>query len=365
MSEGAHPLRLALLCRGGHGGSTVAATELAAALARRGHEVDLFAPVALGRPPARPGRGLRVHEVPGGSRDLEEAVRVRAGARGYDAVHAHYARPLALRAATIADRLSATTDRPTTVVTLHGTDLTAVLDPRATPRLAAELVAALEVIDQVVCVSHDLAARSRLLPGLRTPPKVIHGGIDLVTWRRRGVAQRPELLSVSTLKSLKRIPALVDAFARARAGGAPRDLVLRIVGDGPDLALARDRARALGVSDAVVFEGACPATPALYRGARAVVSWSREESFGLSLLEGLACEVPFIAPRLPGLEELAGPSCPGVFVDDVDALVTAMVGAGAAPCPALERAARKSAERFSIDRTAVRYEELYRQKVLI
>ncbi|QDU70127.1 glycosyltransferase [Engelhardtia mirabilis] len=363
MSGAEPPLRLALLCRGGHGGSTVAATELAAALCRRGHRVDLFVQEALGRPPARPALGLSILAVGSEPRALVDAALTRAGRRGYDALHAHYARPLAECATAIADRSLALGPRPRTLVTLHGTDLTGVLGPSAPLGSGARLAAALGRVDEVTCVGEDLASRLHALPGERVRVSVIHGGIDLETWRPGQRQEGPELVHVSTIRPLKRVPALVEAFATAWRGCARPPLRLRIVGEGPELELARAVAGDRGLTDSVIFEGAIPATPDLYRGARAVVSWSREESFGLSLLEGLACGVPVIAPQLGGPAELVGTSSAGSLVADAAALTEAIARAASPPSTTLRRAARSRAERFPIESTARRYEELYRQKV--
>jgi len=348
-------LRLAFLCRGGHGGSTVAALDLARGLAERGHRVEVFAPAAL--PDQTRAPGLRT--MAGCGDGLAEALTGAGETEAFDAIHTHFATGLAGSALEAANRLRQRGQDPTTILTLHGSDLTQALKSRSS-RL--HLGITLDAMDQVVVVSRDLAERAQALLG--EAPLTIHGGLDLDHWRPSDGPPRPELVHVSTLQPLKRVPELVAAFAAARRRGAPPALRLRIVGDGPDLGTARAVAHQLGIAAHVAFDGARPRSPATYQGARAVVSWSREEAFGLSLLEGLACGLPLVAPRLAGIEELAGLEPPGTLLepDDSDGLASALSRVGWGSTSALRQAARRRAEQFSIQATTTSYEAVYWHK---
>lgn len=345
--------RVALLCRGGHGGSTVFAAELAVALARLGDDVVLASATPLGRPPRTHADALRRIEC-AGSDGLVQAV---AAAGPFDVVHAHFARPLARTALDLARRLAADGVRPRVVATLHGTDVTAL---EAGSAETAELIDALSRVDHVVAVSADLRAAAERL-GIGTARTVIYGGVDLERWTPDATLDRPEFVHVSTLQPLKRVPALIDAFARARQLGLDRRVRLRIVGDGPDGPRARQVARARRLGDAVQFCGARPLEPRDVRGARAVVSYSECESFGLSLLEGLACGVPLVTTDPGGVAELLGDADVGAVGRSPESFALALVRLGCGVQPALRRRARARAEQFPIEGSARRYQELYRQ----
>jgi glycosyltransferase involved in cell wall biosynthesis len=74
-------------------------------------------------------------------------------------------------------------------------------------------------------------------------------------------------------------------------------------------------------------------------------------------VEALACGTPVIASSRGSMPELVDPGVTGFLVDSVDAAVDAIGRIGEID-PAACRAA--VSERFSVDRTADRYLDLYR-----
>jgi glycosyltransferase involved in cell wall biosynthesis len=82
-----------------------------------------------------------------------------------------------------------------------------------------------------------------------------------------------------------------------------------------------------------------------------------DEPFGLSVVEALACGTPVIASNRGSMPELVDPGVTGFLVDSVDAAVDAIGRIGE-----IDRAACRAAvsERFSVDRMADRYLDLYR-----
>ncbi|CAN7385243.1 glycosyltransferase family 4 protein [Bosea sp. LjRoot9] len=82
-----------------------------------------------------------------------------------------------------------------------------------------------------------------------------------------------------------------------------------------------------------------------------------EEPFGLSVVEALACGTPVIASRRGSMPELIEHGVTGFLVDSVDEAVDAIGRIGE-----IDRAACRAsvAARFTVDRMADRYWELYR-----
>src|SRR5687768_14498847 len=126
-------MRIGMVCYASLGGSGVVATELARALAERGHDVHLIS----SDPPFRWQEGvarLTFHRVntpayplfrePQYLLALANTIAHVADTERLDIVHAHYAVPHAT-AAYVADQMmisARTMSRPRMVTTLHGTD---------------------------------------------------------------------------------------------------------------------------------------------------------------------------------------------------------------------------------------------------
>ena len=120
----------------------------------------------------------------------------------------------------------------------------------------------------------------------------------------------PTLLHVSAFHDqVKNLSGVLRVVARLRA--AWPGLRLRIAGYGPDEALLREHAAALGLlaDGTAIFVGKLPheAVAAEMARATALVSFSRAETFGCVLLEARACGCPVVATRTGGVPELFRP----------------------------------------------------------
>lgn len=109
------------------------------------------------------------------------------------------------------------------------------------------------------------------------------------------------------------------------------ELVFLVAGDGNDRQRLQDKAKALGVSERVIFAGFVsePEKPAHYRLADAFVMPGRLEGFGFAFLEAMACGVPVVASTLDGSREAVRFGKLGQMVnpDDRTALVQAIIRA--------------------------------------
>lgn len=132
-----------------------------------------------------------------------------------------------------------------------------------------------------------------------------------------GLCGADYLLSVGTLQPRKNYPRVIRAVKLLRDRGF--DLHYAIAGgkgwlvDEINESIAenqmQDRVHLLGfVEDDQL--------PALYGGAKALVSPSLYEGFGLPLLEAMACGIPVITSNLSSLPEVAGDA--GIQVDPTD-----------------------------------------------
>ncbi|HEX3476554.1 MAG TPA: N-acetyl-alpha-D-glucosaminyl L-malate synthase BshA [Kofleriaceae bacterium] len=371
------PLRIAVVCYPALGGSGVIASELALGLAGRGHRVTL---VATALPERLRGTAVRFEpvEVPSSPvfehAPYGEAVASRlvelVRREPTDLVHLHYAVPHAASALLATAVLGAAA--PAMVVTLHGTDVTAL---GAHPSLRAVTTAALDACAGLTTPSRYLRGQAVDQFGLAPERiEVIANFVDLERFRpppRRervqldalfgAVSLAPVLFHVSNFRPIKRPLDLVETLARIRRT-VPARLVL--IGDGPERAAVEDRVQALGLSDAVRSLGRRRDFAGLLRHADGFLLTSESESFGVAALEALASGVPVFGYRVGGVPEVVAEGT-GALVPcgDVDALAAAVIAGTTDPRTraTMADAARARAEAlFSMNLAIERYEIYFR-----
>jgi glycosyltransferase involved in cell wall biosynthesis len=125
---------------------------------------------------------------------------------------------------------------------------------------------------------------------------------------RYGVT-RPFVLFVSSLWPYKNCHGLLRAWAIAKGDLGDRQLV--VVGPPRDERYAselRTLAAELGIADDVVWVGGVPLdeTVSFYRAADVNVYPSRGETFGLPILEAMACACPVVTSNVTAMPETAG-----------------------------------------------------------
>jgi phosphatidylinositol alpha-mannosyltransferase len=114
----------------------------------------------------------------------------------------------------------------------------------------------------------------------------------------------------------------VDHLIRAMAGVhrvIPHARLI-VVGDGPDRAALESLARASGADVAFAGRVDDDALPAYVQASDVVCAPATGgESFGIVLLEAMACQKPIVASRIEGYEALVGPAGCGTLVPPGDA----------------------------------------------
>ncbi|MFC6094412.1 glycosyltransferase family 4 protein [Saccharothrix lopnurensis] len=138
------------------------------------------------------------------------------------------------------------------------------------------------------------------------------------------------------------------------AAHAARPELPPLVLAGPGVRAADDRVLRTGYLNDVDLRS-------VVAGAAALVLPSRDEGFGLPVLEALACDVPVVCTDVPALREVADGHAVHVPVGDVEALAQAVVDAVETPGGPADQAARRAhASGFTWRKTAERTVEAYR-----
>ena len=286
-----------------HGGVTEHVHFLARELRRRGHHVDIITS-ALGEAP--PARGLiRIgHSVPvygNGSlaritfgRGLRRRMRETLRAGAYDLVHVHT--PLAPTLPMLAI-LEAEVPVVGTVHTYF-------------PRLAAYrilhrvLQPFLDRLDAVIAVSETaVRAHARYFDA---DWRIIPNGVDLGLFDP--AAPRPavlrsrarHILFLGRLDPRNGLATLIAAFRRMRRPPCGARLV--VAGDGP---LRSYYERLADGDDDIVFVGAVSdERPGLYANSDVYACPTTKASFGITLLEAMACSTPIVCSDIVGFRDV-------------------------------------------------------------
>lgn len=329
------------------GGMSVYVRELAAAIAARGHAVDIFTRAAPG---SAPGRALALADgvrlVPldlGAPADLPKAAlaacldrffrsleRFRsAERRSYDLIHSHYWLSGLVGSAA---RTAWGAPHLTTFHTLGAMkDLVCGVGSESAGRIAAERTLCASA-DRILVTSER--ERDNLLRHYGTSPAAVSTvpcGVDLelfrpmakgIARRRLGVASRePTLLYVGRFAPEKGLARLIRAMGSAALRGGLRLIVAG--GDGgrdPVVREMRALCRRLGLEDRVRFAGRVEqrGLPSFYSAADALVLPSAYESFGMVALEALACGTPVVATRVGAMEAIVRPGENGELAQGFD-----------------------------------------------
>ena len=373
-------MKIGIVCYASLGGSGVVATELAHALAQRGHEVHLISSDEPFR--WRAGvPGLTFERVDTPSYPLfrepqyllaltNAIVRISRD-RQLDIVHAHYAVPHAT-AAYLAGQILADERYPSPprmVTTLHGTDITYVgSDPSYTRVVAFSI----EQSHAVTAVSSSLRSDTIAALGISREVRVIPNFLDCAEYRRRPVPELRERLRAggadhivvhaSNFRPVKRVAAVVEIFRRIRARMAAR---LVLIGDGPDRDTVARRVFEAGLQDIVEFAGEQHDLVPWLSAADLFLLPSEQESFGLAALEAMACEVPVVASHVGGLPEIIDDGTTGYLCapDDLDGMAARSVAVLADDdlrARIGSAAAAQVRARFCVELIVPQYEQCYR-----
>ncbi|MBD3336683.1 MAG: glycosyltransferase [Candidatus Eisenbacteria bacterium] len=270
-------------------------------------------------------------------------------------VHSHVIFPGAL----IGDALSRWLGVPH-LVSLHYSGIRSYL---ASP-LADQLREAVQRADRVIVPSGKMGELAEPFTGARSLVK-IPNPVDLAVFRPCAESRPGRLLAVARLHPPKNLPLLLEGFARARRR-SPVPLHLDIVGEGPERTRLEVMIARLGLGESVELSGACDHNllPGKISRSDFLVLSSPVETFGIVVIESMACGRPIVATRCGGPEEIITPEV-GILVaeQNPDSLAEGILSMVHNRRRYHEERIRRAARAYSLERYGRRLVELYRETV--
>lgn len=307
-------LKIGITCYPTVGGSGIIATELGKQLAERGHEIHF---ITSSMPFRLKGfyQSVTYHEVEVNNYSvfqyapydiaLANKIAEVIDDEQLDVLHMHYAIPHAVCAILARDMAKRNVG---IVTTLHGTDITVL---GVDSSLKGAIRYGIEKSDVVTAVSNSLAKQTMELIAPEKQIETIYNFIDTedyypqdVSHLRKVLGIAPEekvLLHVSNFRKVKRVQDIVKTFSYVRKQ-MPCKLVL--VGDGPERHPILEQAKGTDYEQDILFLGKQENVAELYALADLFLLMSEKESFGLVLLEAMACGVPCIGTDIGGIPEV-------------------------------------------------------------
>jgi len=182
----------------------------------------------------------------------------------------------------------------------------------------------------VAVVSPSTRTEVRLRLRLRGPVHVVPNGVTVSrpSGTPRTRSSSPTIVCVGRLVVHKRMDRLLHALRFVRA--AHPDLVLHVVGDGPERRHLEHLAEVLELGSSVRFHGRVDAEvrDSLLASAWLTVNPSMGEGWGLGVLEAAALGTPAVVADVPGLRDAVRPGETGWLVpegEDLGAAVARVV----------------------------------------
>jgi glycosyltransferase involved in cell wall biosynthesis len=303
--------------------------------AERGHRVEVFTAPAEGEPPD-PGAAV-VHRIePVVAIGNAPLIPRLAAIEGFDVIHLHY--PFIFGSElTLLGRLTRRRRRQALLV--HYKNRLVAKGPRQVPFETYEHTVTpllVRAADRVCVLSPDHAASVAYLrrTGERDPSKLIEmpNGVDTRLFAPgpdtagiRAEAGIPEdavvAAFVATLDRAHHFKRLDIALAAIAAMRDER-VHLVVAGGGELLDDFRRQASAAGIAERVHFLGRVPHSrlPAVLRAAdMLLLTTEPPESFGIVLIEAMACGLPTIATEYPGVRAVVDEGATGLLVPPGDA----------------------------------------------
>ncbi|ASN05525.1 N-acetyl-alpha-D-glucosaminyl L-malate synthase BshA [Virgibacillus necropolis] len=318
-------MKIGISCYPTVGGSGVIATELGMLLAEQGNEIH-FITSSLPFRLNRVNPLIVYHEVdlnhypvfqyPPFDLALANKMAEVIDREKLDILHVHYAMPHAICA--ILARDIAKHDVKI-VTTLHGTDITVLGVDQSFKKMITH---GIEQSNAVTAVSNSLVKQTKEMLGITKDIDVVYNFVNENEYKKKelsgikkeyGIKENEKvLIHISNFRKVKRIQDVIQTFKKV---SHYIDAKLLLVGDGPEYSNTCQLVDSLGLNDDVLFLGKQKNVSDLLSISDLKLLLSEKESFGLVLLEAMACKVPCIGTAAGGIPEVIEHNETGYIVD--------------------------------------------------
>ena len=372
-------MKIGIVCYPTYGGSGVVATELGLGLANKGHHIHF---ITYRRPPRLSAFNANVffHEVGKMEYPLFEYTPYETALASkmvdvvkyekLDILHVHYAIPHAAVAYMAKKILADEGIHIPVITTLHGTDITLV----GTDRTYSPVVEfSINHSDGVTAVSKHLAEMTYAGFHIKKEIKVIYNFIDFTRFKKvnkdhfkKAIAPEGEkiLVHTSNFRKVKRVEDIVRVFYIVTKEVNAK---LLLIGDGPERNNLEDLCRELKLCDHIRFLGKQDAIEELLSVADIFLLPSEQESFGLSALEAMACEVPVISSNAGGIPEVNVDGYTGYLtnIGDIELMAARIIELlkDEEKLNQFRANALNHAKTFDIDKILPQYEAYYQETI--
>ncbi|WP_186577852.1 N-acetyl-alpha-D-glucosaminyl L-malate synthase BshA [Aquibacillus kalidii] len=317
--------KIGITCYPTVGGSGVIATELGKMLASEGHEIHFItSSVPFRLNSVHPN--IYFHEVemnhypvfqyPPYDLALANKMAEVIDTEKLDILHVHYAIPHAV-CAILAKEMAE--HKVKIVTTLHGTDITVLGIDRSLKKMIKH---GIEKSDAVTAVSHSLVNQTKEMLQIEKEIDVVYNFVDESEYFYRNnknlkdqfriKEEEKVIVHISNFRKVKRVHDVIYSFEKI-SSEVPSKLLL--IGDGPEYSEVHQLVKELNLLDKVLFLGKQKNIAELLSISDLMLLLSEKESFGLVLLEAMACGVPGIGTNVGGIPEVIEDGANGFIVE--------------------------------------------------
>ena len=306
-------MKIGIVCYPSIGGSGLIATELGIHLAKLGHQIHFISysvPFKL----SQFDRNISFHAVDPINYPLFNqtlytfslTAKIIDVVRDYDLdlIHAHYSIPHSL-CAHLAREVCGKKFK--IITTLHGTDVTIVGQNKPLYSLNKY---GIEKSDRVTTVSEYQRQYTHKYFGTTKEIEVIYNFVNTEVFTPREKNHEPCCLAsqgekiimhISNFRQAKNPHGVIETFRRVLKKIKAK---LVLVGDGPGIVEIRNLCRQYEICEFVQFVGKVDNVETVIPFADCIFQPSHLESFGMALLESMACEVPTVSSNVDGIPEV-------------------------------------------------------------
>lgn len=230
-----------------------------------------------------------------------------------DILHAHYASSYGL--------IGALSGFKPYIISVWGSD---VFDfPKRNFLLKKVLEFNLKKADYIFSTSKRMAEETQLYTKKKI--EITPFGVDLDLFKKQEEPKTSSQITIGTIKSLYPvygIDVLIEAFYLYTTKHPEKDIILQIGGVGSGEAELKQLVSKRKLNNKVVFRGFIPQkeVPKVLSSFDIYLALSRQESFGVAVVEAMACETPVIVTNVGGLPEIVTHNYSGIVVQSEEPL---------------------------------------------